>query len=258
MTPFYELADNAQVLVFDTNRFAWQETADPGLWLKPVRQDDDRGLFLGLIRFDPFVPSGVHQHQGVATSFVVAGGLTDHHGPVRLHQVGINVKGSTHTAISYETTVLASRLEGPVIYLPQTAISGIHAGSHHQSFRNPDPDVPPEVNIDVDDLPAAATGVPGVKRQMIFDYAGTGSDHRMVQLQVRPETEFEFEATALTEFWVRGGAITVNGTEAPSNAFVVCEPRSRVRMVAPFGALLLGWAEGREKSAGDLFGFATV
>ena len=34
----------------------------------------------------------------------------------------------------------------------------------------------------------------------IFDYAGTGSNHRMVQLSVKPETEFEFEAGALTEF----------------------------------------------------------
>ena len=38
--------------------------------------------FLGLIRFDTFVRSAVQQHQGVASSFILEGGLTDYHGPV--------------------------------------------------------------------------------------------------------------------------------------------------------------------------------
>ena len=182
MQALYSLSSNAEVLVFDMQALPWQQTANPGLWLKPVRHDNDKGLFLGLIKFDAFTRSGMHQHQAVATSFVVNGGLTDHHGPVNLHEAGINIKGSTHDAIAYEPTVLASRLEGPVIYPPSSDISGVHAGSRYEDFRNPNPDIPPEINVPVDGLALHATGHYGVRRQMIFDYAGTGTERRMVQL----------------------------------------------------------------------------
>ena len=59
----------------------WEETASPGLRLKSIRIDDERGEFLGQIGFDPYIRSGLHQHQGVATSFILEGGLTDYHGP---------------------------------------------------------------------------------------------------------------------------------------------------------------------------------
>src|SRR4051812_13092138 len=97
--------------VFDMATLPWQAPATPGLWLKPVRHDDARGLYLGLIRFDVGARSGLHQHQAVATSFVVEGGLTDYHGPVVLHEMGINFRGSTHDAIAYQPTVLVSKLE---------------------------------------------------------------------------------------------------------------------------------------------------
>lgn len=75
----------------------WQATSSPGLWLKPVRHDDDAGLYLGLVRFDAGTRSGLHQHQGVAASFVVEGGLTDYHGSIGLHHAGINSRGSRRT-----------------------------------------------------------------------------------------------------------------------------------------------------------------
>ena len=248
-------AGAGRTLVFDMNRLPWQATANPGLWLKPVRHDDARGLYLGLVKFDVGTRSGLHQHQAVASSFVVDGGLTDYHGSLRLHQAGINVKGSTHDAISYQQTVLASRLEGPVLYPPAGDISGVHAGSRHGSFQNADPDVPPEINVEVDALAYQATGFAGVRRQTVFDYVGTGTAHRMVQLTLRPTSAIEFRVKALTEFWVRGGGVQVCGDMAQANSFVVCEPGARVKMDSAFGALLIGWAEAREESAGDLFGY---
>lgn len=256
-------SDDAGVHVFNMSLSAWQATANPGLWLKPVRHDDQRGLFLGLVRFEPFARSGLHQHQAVATSFVIDGGLTDYHGSIRLHQAGINRKGSTHDAIAYQDTVLVSRLEGPVTYPPASEISGVHAGSRHAWFNNPDPDIPPEVNVTVDELLTQPCGLAGVQRQTIFDYRGTGTVRRMVQLAVRPESEFEFKAGALTEFWVRGGTVSVNGAAAHANCFIVCEAGASVRVASPFGALLIGWAEGQEEGRKDgrtsgganLFGF---
>ena len=97
-----------------------------------------RGEFLGLIAFDPFTRSGLHQHQGIATSFILEGGLSDYLGPVNQHEVGINYRGSTHDAMAYVPTVLVSKLEGPVTYpVDAGVLSGIHAGSRHDSFRNP-------------------------------------------------------------------------------------------------------------------------
>ena len=241
--------------VIDMSERPWLATVNPGLWTKPVREDQAAGEFLGLVRFDPFVRSGLHQHQGVATSFVVDGSLTDYFGSVGLHQMGINARGSTHDAMAYQNTVLVSRLEGPVTYPPRAQISGVHAGSVHGEFVNPDPDVPPELNVSVDRVKHEPTGIFGVSRQMIFDYVGTDSNHRLLQLTLRPHTVLEFQTGGLTDFWVRGGDMQVNDQSAHANCFVMCASGATVRISSPFGALLLVWAEAPERSSGNLFGF---
>lgn len=241
--------------VFDMAAEPWQATAHTGLWLKPVRHDDAKGLYLGLVRFDAGTRSGLHQHQAVATSFVLDGGLTDYHGAVGLHEAGINFKGSTHDAIAYRSTLLVSRLEGPVTYPPDSDISGVHAGSRHGFLRSIAPDVPPEVNVPVDQLPLQATGIAGVQRRLVFDYAGTGSSHRMVQISIRPGTRFAFTTTALTEFWMRAGLLAIDGQVVHAGCFVICEAGARVDLQCPYGAILLAWAEGREDGPGNLFGF---
>lgn len=248
MQPAYAPRADGRVHVFDTRDLAWQPTSEAGIALKPVRYDNQHGLFLGLVHFAPLTRSGVHQHRGVATSFVASGGLTDYNGPIRLHEVGINPCGATHDATSYEDTVLVSRLEGPVIYPPERAdLTGLHAGSRHEAFDNPAPDVPPEVNVVVDALQRQATGVRGIARQMIYDYAGSGSDHRLVQLAMAPGACCPvWRASAVTEFWIRGGLMEINGQVAHGNCFVVIEPGAEVRMASRYGALLLAWAEGPE------------
>ena len=259
----YQRERAGRVHVFDASSMAWQDTANPGLKLKPVRNDDERGEFLGLVSFAPFVRSALHQHQGVATSFVLDGGLTDYHGSLTRHQVGINVRGSTHDAISYQHTVLAARLEGPVWYPPRDGEpSGVHAGSTQREFVNPDPDMPPEINVSVDALPKLDTGLAGVQRQGVFDYAGTGTTRRMVQLHLRPTTETpRCRASDWIELWVRGGEVEVDGQRAYANCFVVIEPGATFSLRAPFGVCLLAWAEGREQwpaqngAKANLFGF---
>ena len=258
----YTRAVNEGIHVFDASAMPWEETARPGLRLKSIRVDDDRGEFLGQIAFDPYVRSGLHQHQGVATSFILEGGLTDYMGHVNQHEIGINYKGSTHDAMAYVPTVLVSKLEGPVTYPPEEKLlSGVHAGSTYQSFRNLDPDIPPEINVAVDRVAAVATGLPGLTRQPIYDYAGSGTRRRLLQWKLRPETELPaWQASDWVELWVRAGEITVSGQKAFANCFVVIEPGASVRIAAPFGAIALVWAEGAERwasaaCAGDLFGF---
>jgi hypothetical protein len=86
-------------------------------------------------------------------------------------------------------TVLVSKLEGPVTYpLEERLLSGVHAGSTYESFRNPDPDVPPEINVAVDRVAPLETGVGGLRRQPIYDYAGSGLVRRLLQWRLRPKT----------------------------------------------------------------------
>lgn len=252
----YVLTANARIHVFDARDLPWQDTPETGLRLKPVRYDDERGHYLGLVEFDALARSGLHQHLGVATSFVLDGGLTDYHGSLALHQAGINLAGATHDAIAYRHTLLVSRLEGPVVYPPERgALSGLHAGSHHAEVVNPAPEVAPEINVEVDALPAWQTGIPGLRRQTIFDYAGTGtgtstntgSAQRYVQLSLAPgSTCPRWRAAALTEFWLRGGQLQIDGRTVHANSFVVIEAGAVVQMSAPFGALLLAWAAASE------------
>ena len=176
--------------------------------MKTIRIDDERGEFLGLIGFDRFVRSAVHQHQGVASSFILEGGLTDYHGPVNQHEMGINFRGSTHDAMSYVPTVLVSKLEGPVTYpKSEQLISGIHAGSTY---------------------PISATPTRRTARdQRRRRRRGAGADrHRgplppadlrlcrqrprapAAAVEVRPETTVPaWQAGDWVELWVRGGEI---------------------------------------------------
>jgi hypothetical protein len=243
----YEAA--GRVHVFDARELPWQDTAEAGLRLKTVRFDDDKGHFLGLVSFAPMARSGLHQHRGVATSFLADGSLVDHAGPISLHQAGINLFGATHDAVAYQNTLLVSRLEGPVVYPTSRGdLSGLHAGSRHAEFDNPAPDVPPDINVDVDALPVHASGIEHIRRQTIFDYAGTGSEHRFVQVWIGPRAECPvWHCRKLVEFWVRGGLLQINGHAAHANCFVVIEPGATVRMSSQFGALLLAWAEGPEE-----------
>jgi hypothetical protein len=250
------------VYAYDMADLAWQDVGKPGLHQKVVRADRERGLYLGMIGFDPMTRTGLHQHQGTAISYFLDGSLYDYDGQVIRGQAGINLKGATHDAISYTRCIFAARLEGPVTYRPEDGVEGrVHTGSHAAEIRNPAPEVPPEMNITVDALPSLATTLAGVTRRMIFDYRRTEDVRRFVQLALLPGTTIPAHATsALAEFFVLGGDLRVNGTQALGGSFVVIEPDTEVEIRTEYGARLLAWAEGAVRWADDparpdLYGF---
>lgn len=242
----YRRGGRGGTYVYDPADIDWRGAGKDGVLQKVVRRDDERGQFLGLIAMEPMVRSGLHQHQGTATSYFLDGGLTDYQGTVGTGQAGINLKGATHDAIAWQRTLFVARLEAPVTYPPQDGpLHGLHAGARHALLVNPAPEVPPDINVPVDALPGQATGCDGVVRRTVFDYAATADDHRMVQLSIRPRALLpRLLATGLTELWIRGGLLEVDGRVAHAGCFVILEPGAEVTLASPFGALVLGWAEG--------------
>jgi hypothetical protein len=250
------------VHVYDAEELAWQSAGKSGLALKPVREDRDNGRFLGLVGFEAVSRSGLHQHTGVATSFVLDGGLTDYQGSICLHDAGINVKGATHDAVAYQKTLLVSRLEAPVIYPPGTQRDyALHTGPRFGEVLNPNPEVPPDINVAVDRVPTLATKVAGVSRQMIFDYSQSAGEHRYVQMAMLPGSSVPpFVTRGPLELWLRAGDLRVNHAAAYSNCFVIVEAGATVELSSQFGALFHAWSDARidwadGKARPDLFGF---
>lgn len=252
----------ATVSVYDMTAAPWTEAGKAGIAQKVVRVDHAKGHYLGLVAFDPLVASGLHQHQGVATSYVLEGSLTDYAGTIRRGEVGINFKGSTHDAIPYERCLLAARLEGPVTYPPQDGpIHRLHAGARHSAIVNRAPEVMPDTNVMVEALPMAVTAVAGVGRRLIFDYHRTGDDRRLVQLQLLPGTAIPaHRTTELVEWFVLAGGVSIGDATARGGSFVCIEPGTEAVLSSRYGALLLAWSEGRiawsdGEARPDLYGF---
>ena len=255
-------AVSKSVRIYAAEDLKWQTAGKAGHALKPVREDRDKGRFLGLVAFEPITRSGLHQHLGVATSFILEGGLTDYQGAIGLHEAGINLKGATHDAVAYQRALMVSRLEAPVIYPPETGRDyALHIGPRFGEIRNPNPEVPPDINVPVDRLPAMATAIAGVTRKMIFDYALSKGEHRYAQLGMLPgSTTPAFTTRAPLELWVRAGDLRIGGTVAYANCFVIVEAGAAIEIATSFGALFHAWSEERSDWADcakrpELFGF---
>ena len=235
-----------KVYAYDMLSTPWTEAGRPGFYHKAVRGDRERGLFLGLLSFDPLTRTGVHQHLGVAVSYFLHGSLTDYWGPAVAGQAGINLKGATHDAIAYGKTMLAARLEAPVLYRPDLDTSHeLHTGARHAPVVNTAPEVAPDINITVDAIRPVPTRVAGLTRRLVYDYGEAESDHRFVQLALMPGTDVPAHLLSQSvEWFVVAGDVTVNGTRATGGSFVVMEPGTEAHASSEFGALVLAWADG--------------
>lgn len=240
---------------------AWTETGKAGAVQKVIRADRDTGQFLGLMKFDPMLTSGVHQHHGVASSLMLSGSLCDYDGDFGEGSVTMNLAGTTHDAISWNGCLFAARLEGPVTYLPAEALSDAHVGAKHALFRNPEPDAPTAVAGLIHQFERKRTSVTRLDRRMLFDYAGTPDDHRFVELTLWPEMSIPtHRTTALTEWLVLAGAATINNRPAPIGSFVILEPDTEVTISSDYGCRLLAWADGPvvwsdQAEHEDIYGF---
>ena len=107
-----------RIYVTSHDQLRWVDASRPGLRLAAVHENRETGRFLGLLGFEALSSSGLHQHVDVAFSYMLSGGLTDYAGTTVAGQMGINMPGATHDAIAYVPSMMASRLDGPVLYAP--------------------------------------------------------------------------------------------------------------------------------------------
>jgi anti-sigma factor ChrR (cupin superfamily) len=236
-------AQERRISVYDFAQMPWKTAGQAGLSMKIVRRDDEKGHFLGLLAFDSLARSGLHQHLGTAISYFLSGGLTDYAGTAVAGQAGINLKGATHDAIAYQPSLLVARLEAPVIY-PQSTTHRLHAGARHADIVNALPNVPPDINITVAQLPHDATHVEGLKRRVVFDYSATEDKRRFAELSLRPGAAIPMHRTsAPVEWFVLAGDVTLNDVDAHSGCCVVIEPDTELRVSSRYGCMLLAWAD---------------
>lgn len=233
--------------VIDGSSLPWESAGNPGLKMKTVRRDDAGGSFLGLIAFEPWTATGVHQHLGTAFSLMLAGGLTDYVGTAGTGEMGINFLGSTHDAIAYMPSLMVSRLEGPVVYGPDISHS-LHAGAVRRSVENAFPDMPPDCNLKLSAIKPMPTWMPGVERRMIFDYLPTGDHRRLVDFMLLPGASVRaHRLSALVEIYVIAGDLCVSSGRdalATAGSFVIGEPGDEIALRSRHGTHLLVWADG--------------
>jgi hypothetical protein len=248
--------------IFALDDMPWRELGRADVKDKAVREERATGLYLGVIAFEPMSRSGLHQHLGTALSYFLAGALSDYQGSASVGMAGINLAGATHDAVSYPGALIASRLEGPVVS-PEgvTAVHPIKGGARSGRLMNPFPERWPDINIPVAPIPLVPTLFAGVGRRMIFDYAPTGDRRRFAALTIMPHAPaIEIAHQGLTDCYVLGGDVAVNGKRAGANSFIVIEPGTRAVIASEYGCQLLAWAEapGIGDAAGreaELYGF---
>ena len=251
------------VYAYALDDMRWNELGRPGVRDKAVRRERETGLYLGVIAFDPMSRTGLHQHLATALSYFLAGSLSDYQGSAHEGMAGINLAGATHDAISYGGCMLSARLEGPVAVPEGISVAHpIQGGAKEGRLVNPFPERWPDINIPLDPIALVPTAFAGIGRRMIFDYAPTGHRRRFSALTLMPRSPaIEIAHEALTDWYVLGGAVTVNGKIAYANSFVVLEPGARAVISSEYGAQILCWAEGPGRgevpggAEGELYGF---
>lgn len=253
--------DGRGLYAYDMTAAAWTETGKAGVQQRAVRADPDTGHFIGLVRFDPMISAGVHQHLGPATSLMLGGSLADYQDNYGRDTVTINQTGTTHDAISWEGCFFVARMEGATSYLPQPGAGHGHVGAGQSIFTNPAPEVLPALDFPLRSARQYATSIPRMSRRMLFDYACEKVDHRFVELTLWPDMRIPtHRVTALTEWMVLAGSATINNTVVPIGAIVIMEPGTEVTIESQFGCRLLAWAEGPiawsdQDRLPDIYGF---
>jgi quercetin dioxygenase-like cupin family protein len=250
---------------------AW-ESEQAGQASKVLRHDEAAGEWFGLVRFEPGAQTGLHQHQGLASAYLLTGAIQDSTGKATEGAYGMNFAGDTHNAISYPGVTMLSRLDYPILYAPGAELATLHGMEDNETttdfFPLPVRDrSSPEAQARREasrrgELFTPLTLGPGVVRKTHHDYAGDAKKRRWISFQMEPGGRLPRHSPDYDCHWfVLAGELQLNERKIRANTFLILEPGAVVDAAAPYGATVLVWADGpshllEQEAPFELYGFS--
>ncbi len=247
----------------------WTATGRPGVSQQEIRYDRENGRYFGAARFDPMSRSGMHRHLGPVGSYFLAGSVVDHHSEVVGGQALINLTGAVHDVISYPGALTVARVDGPILYPDDVGLYADLGAKARAAGASLDDSlgVTPNITVTLNALKPMPTGIVGLTRRPIFDYAGEGCRRRFVELLLTPGTRVPPHRTEdLIDWYILAGRVEIDGKDAEAGAYVSIEGGTRVEIASRYGARVLAWADApvtwtdgdapdAAKALADLYGF---
>lgn len=249
------------VRVVSAATLEWEPVGSGNVRQKIVRANEETGEFLGLMSIDAFARTGLHKHLDVAFAYHLSGASTNYSTLVTRGQLGITLNGTVHETVIYEPTLSVVRTEGRTMYPQSSGSDHVHAGAVHGEMSVADRQWCGCLSIDAASVAAEATGVDGLVRRVLFDYAATGKNRRLCEFGALPKTAVAHHVAAdRLEFYVIAGDIRANGLEARAGDFILVDAGTVLEWGSSFGSRVLVWADAAARSesmpgAERLYGF---
>jgi anti-sigma factor ChrR (cupin superfamily) len=101
----------------DADALPWIDTVYPGIEMKILFKDEQRGLMTALFRWQPGAELPMHEHTDIEQSFVLQGDLCDEEGVCGAGQFAWRPAGSAHRAWSTEGCLLIATFQKPNRFL---------------------------------------------------------------------------------------------------------------------------------------------
>lgn len=252
----------AGVYAYDLNNTAWSSVANrPDVHQKAVHTDPEKGLFVGAVAFDACTSTGLHQHTGVASAYLLEGAIADY-GDIQVGgDFAINHAGATHDAYALAKTIFVSKLEAPLVFPAGITVMNLDNNPLRGEIANPDPEVLPDKIVRPHEQVVSPTAIAGVARSILHDYANDETTARIAKLRLLPGTRLPvYRQSGWAHWYVLGGEVIANGVSCKAGGFLVLEPGTELRIRSDFGCLAIAWAEGRsdwveDSALPDLYGF---
>jgi hypothetical protein len=246
------------------DQLPWTATGQPGICQQEIRCDRETGRYFGAARFDPMSRSGMHRHLGPVGSYFLAGSVVDHHSEVVGGQALINLTGAVHDVISYPGALTVARVDGPILYPNDVGLYAELGAKARAAGANLDDSlgVTPNITVTLNALKPMPTGITGLSRRVIFDYAGEGCRRRYVELLFTPGTKVpQHRLLDMIDWFVLAGRVEIGGKEAEAGSFVSLDGGTKVEIVSRYGARVIAWADAPvtwlsgDTDLADLYGF---
>ena len=101
----------------DHHALPWRDTPFPGVQIKVLMEDREKGLMTSLTRMAPGAVLPRHEHTGIEQSYVLEGRLIDAEGEVAAGEYVWRPGGSIHTATAPEGALILGFFLSPNRFL---------------------------------------------------------------------------------------------------------------------------------------------